>query len=608
MRLEDIKDPSFLKKLSFKELNELAVEIRSFLLSSIPETGGHLSSNLGTVELIIALHYVFNSPEDALIFDVGHQAYTHKILTGRMKYFDKLRQTDGLSGYIDYTESVHDQWESGHAGTALSALMGLLYAKDIKGESGEGIAIVGDASIVNGMSFEALNLLGSDTKHRGIIILNDNEMSISRPVGAISNTLTRIRSAKTFRTIKKLWVRILPRFILGIMGRLKRSLRSLLQRQNVFEDLGYMYIGPMDGHDIKSLVKTLRRVKHVKKSVVLHVITDKGKGHPEAEIDTVGKFHGISNHNGHKPKGISWSELIAHIMDKLQDKVKTFVVMPAMTVGTKMEKFQKKYPDRYIDIGIAEEHGATMCAMLAHRGVPVYYPIYATFSQRAFDQILNDIARSDHHVVFGVDRAGIIGEDGSTHQGLFDVSMFGLMPNMVISMPYDAKEAANLIHYAFLGQSHPMVVRYPKGQIDFNVEQEQIIFEHITQKWTVLKDGKGPVLISYGPALDLLIKASEIAGVDTKIINARFIKPIDQEMMDEICKDQQPICVYEEASNYGGLYPQILNYMAQKGYKNDISSMSITDQIVTFGQYEDMLKYLHMDIDTIAKRIKEMHV
>lgn len=606
MKLEDIKDPSYIKGLTFKELDELAVLIRSFLLETIPETGGHLSSNLGTVELIIALHYVFDSPKDGLIFDVGHQAYTHKILTGRMKKFVHLRQTHGLSGYIDYSESVHDQWESGHAGTALSALLGFLYAKDIKKESGEGIAIVGDASIVNGMSFEALNLLGTDVNHKGIIILNDNEMSISRSVGAISKTLTRIRSAKFVIRMKRLWARILPHVILKAIGRVKRALRSLLERQNMFEDLGYMYIGPMDGHDIKSLVKTLRRIRTVKKSVVVHVITEKGKGHPLAENDTTGKFHGVSNHNGHQMPGISWSEMIALIMDKLQEEVKTFVIMPAMTVGTKMGQFQKKYPDRYVDIGIAEEHGATMAAMLAHQDVPVYYPIYATFSQRAFDQILNDIARSDHHVVFGVDRAGIVGEDGSTHQGLFDVTMFSLMPHVTVTMPYDYQEAANLIHHAFLDQKHPFVIRYPRGNVAYDKAQNHIVFDHIEETWTILKEGQGPVLISYGPSLDLLIKADQDLHQDAMIVNARFIKPIDETMLDKICQKNQPILVYEEASNQGGLYPSMLMYMAKKGYHNHITSMSITNQVVTFGSHEDMLEKYHMDINSIKKAIKDL--
>ncbi len=606
MDVKDIKDPSFLKSCSFKELDALADDIRSFLLSSIPETGGHLSSNLGTVELIIALHYVFDSPKDAFIFDVGHQAYTHKILTGRIKAFDKLRQTDGLSGYINYKESKHDQWESGHAGTALSALTGLLYAKDLKKEDGEGIAIVGDASIVNGMSFEALNFLGSDTSHRGIIILNDNEMSISRSVGAISKTLTRIRSAHLVMRIKRFWARVLPHVVLRLMGRFKRSLRSLLERQNIFEDLGYMYIGPMDGHDIKSLVKTLRRIKHLKKSVVLHVITEKGKGHPQAENDTTGKFHGISNHNGQPQQGITWSKWMALLMDKLQEEIKTFVVMPAMTVGTKMSDFQKKYPDRYIDIGIAEEHGATMSAMLAHQQVPVFYPIYATFSQRAFDQILNDIARSDHHVVFGIDRAGIIGEDGSTHQGLFDVSMFTLMPNMVVTMPYDAQEAADLLYYAFIKQNHPFVIRYPRGYMLNQIDGSPLSFHDIKPVWTTLKKGHGPILISYGPSLDLLIKADRIAKKDATIINARFIKPIDKKMLDGLCQSDHAILVYEEVNNHGSLYPQVLSYMAEKGYKNHIVSMSITDQVVSFGQYQDMLKRTQMDVDAIVEKIKDL--
>lgn len=606
MRLEDIKHPSDIKKLSFKELDELAAQIRSFLLETIPETGGHLSSNLGTVELIIALHYVFDSPSDAFIFDVGHQAYTHKILTGRAQQFDKLRQTDGLSGYIDYTESEHDQWESGHAGTALSALIGWLYAKDFKDEEGHGIAIIGDASIVNGMAFEALNLLGTDQKHKGIIVLNDNEMSISRSVGAISKTLTRIRSARFVIRMKRLWARILPHILLRILGRLKRSLRSLLERQNMFEDLGYMYIGPMDGHDIKSLVKTLRRVKSVKKSVVLHVITEKGKGHPQAEMDVTGKFHGVSNHNGHKKEGISWSEMVSIIMDELQKELKTFVIMPAMTMGTKMEAFQKKYPDRYLDIGIAEEHGATMAAMLAHQEVPIYYPIYATFSQRAFDQILNDIARSNHHVVFGVDRAGIVGEDGSTHQGLFDVSMFTLMPHMIVTMPYDAAEAASLFHYAFLEQKHPFVIRYPRGQVKFDKLHDRVAFEKMTPTWTTLKEDHGPILISYGPSLDLLKQADEELQTHASIVNARFIKPIDEHMLDQLCQTQRPILIYEEASNQGGLYPQVLHYMARKGYQNKITCMSITDKVVTFGDYETMLERLHMDVKSIKQKIKEL--
>jgi len=606
MNLYDIKDPKFLKDLSIKELEALALDIRQFLMESIEKTGGHLSSNLGTIELIIALHYVFDSPKDAMLFDVGHQAYTHKILTGRAKEFDTLRQTNGLSGYINYKESEHDLWESGHAGTALSALYGLLYAKMVKEEDGEGIAVVGDASIINGMSFEALNLLGSDSKKRGIIILNDNQMSISKSVGSLSKALTRFRSNKFVIKAKRISHRILPEILIRVLSRLKRSVRSLLQRKNIFEDLGYMYIGPIDGHDLKGLIYNLKRIQKVKNSVVLHIITDKGKGHKDAENDMIGTYHGISKKDKSKSIGISWSECIAIGMEKLQDHKKTFVIMPAMTVGTKMANFEKKFPDRYIDIGIAEEHGATMAAMMAHQGVDVFFPLYATFSQRAFDQILNDISRSNHHVVFGIDRAGIVGEDGSTHQGLYDLSMFNLMPNMVIAMPYDAKEAFNLLYYAFMSQKNPMVIRYPRGLVEFDTSKD-VTFDEIKPTWTHFKKDDGTLyLISYGPSLDLLEKAAQSLEINADIINARFIKQLDQDMLKTIFSKEARILVYEEASNVGGLYPQILKYMAKHNHHHKICDMSITDQIVEHGHYKDMLKAYHMDIDAIIKTIKDL--
>lgn len=606
MNLYDIKDPSFLKDLTLKELGALALDIRQFLMDTIDKTGGHLSSNLGTVELIIALHYVFNSPKDAMLFDVGHQAYTHKILTGRASAFDTLRQTKGLSGYINYQESIHDLWESGHAGTALSALYGLLYAKLVKEEPGEGIAVIGDASIINGMSFEALNLLGSDSKKRGIIILNDNQMSISKSVGSLSKALTRFRSNKVVIKSKRIWHSILPEIVIRMLSRVKRSIRTLLQRKNIFEDLGYMYIGPIDGHDLKGLIYNLKRIQKVKNSVVLHIITDKGKGHKDAENDLIGNYHGVSKKQANNGYGISWSECIALGMDALQSHIKTFVIMPAMTVGTKMHQFAEKYPDYYLDIGIAEEHGATMAAMMAHQGVPVFFPVYATFSQRAFDQILNDISRSNHHVVFGIDRAGIVGEDGSTHQGLFDVSMFNLMPHMVIGMPYDAQEAFDMLYYAFVNQNQPMAIRYPRGLVHFDKRRE-ISFKEIKPTWTVIKEGTAPlVLISYGPSLNILKEAALHLKVDATIINARFIKPIDEDMLASIFSKDQKVLVYEEGSNIGGLYPQILKYMAKHQHHHQIVDMSITDQVVEHGHYEDILKMYHMDVLSVEKCIKDL--
>ena len=605
MNLTDIKDPSFLKTMNQKELNKLADEIRLFLIDSITKTGGHLSSNLGTVELIIALHYVFNSPEDVIIYDVGHQAYTHKILTGRANEFNTLRHTKGLSGYINYQESIHDQWESGHAGTALSALLGVLYAKKMKGERGEGIAVIGDASITNGMAFEALNLLGGDSKTRGIVILNDNEMSISKSVGSISKALTKFRSMKIVLKWKRIWSIILPGFIVRFLGRVKRGLRGFLQRQNIFEDLGYMYIGPIDGHDIKGLIYSLKRIQKVKKSVVLHIITEKGKGHIEAENDKIGTYHGVSKPSNGKKIGISWSELITINMTELQSHTKTFVIMPAMEVGAQFSSFAAQFSDRYIDVGIAEEHAATMAASMAHQGVKVFLPLYATFAQRAFDQILNDISRSNHHVVFGIDRAGIVGEDGSTHQGLFDVSMFYLMPNMVITMPYDAKEASNLLYYGFMKQNNPFVIRYPRGTVLFDKVEDHVTFDEITPTWTYLKKGTDIHLISYGPSLDLLLQADLQLELNASVVNARFIKPIDEEFLHELCKTGKPLFVYEECSNVGSLYPQILKFMAKHDYKNRIQDMSITDQVVEHGHYKDILKSHHMDLDSIEETLKE---
>lgn len=606
MNIKDIKDPSFLKSLDHKELKRLSEEIRTFLIESIAKTGGHLSSNLGTVELIIAMHKVFQTPEDVFIFDVGHQAYTHKILTGRANQFDTLRQTKGLSGYINYEESIHDQWESGHAGTALSALHGTLIAKRLKNEPGNGIAVIGDASITNGMAFEALNLIGNDLNLKGIIILNDNEMSISKSVGSISKALTKVRSMKIIIKWKRIWAKILPRFIVSFLGRIKRGIRGFLQRQNIFEDLGYMYIGPIDGHDIKSLIYNLERIKKIRKSVVLHIITEKGKGHIEAENDKIGTYHGVSKPSNGLKKGISWSEMISETMMELQKIDRTFVVMPAMEIGASFSKFAQAYPDRYLDVGIAEEHAATMAAMLAHQEIPVFLPLYSTFAQRAFDQLLNDIARSNHHVVIGIDRAGIVGEDGSTHQGLFDLSMFYLMPNMMITMPYNAKEAMDLLHYGFFLQKHPFVMRYPRGTVIFDKDKDTITFDPIQPTWVSMTQGDRVHLISYGSSLDLLKRSAEELDISFHLVNARFIKPIDQNKLHEIMKTGKPVLVYEEVSNAGSLYPQILKFMAEHHYHNPIRSMSITDRIVDHGHYQDMLKETNMDLDSIKKEIKEL--
>ncbi len=611
MHIKDIQDPKDIKTLSIKELEHLSIDIRHFLVDSISKTGGHLASNLGAVELSIAMHYVFNSPIDQFIFDVGHQSYTHKILTGRANLFDSLRQHQGLSGYINYLESPHDVWESGHAGTAVSALHGVLKAKQLKGEAGTAIALVGDGSITSGMSFEALNLLGSDPTLKGIVILNDNNMSISKNVGALSKVLTLLRGNRFLMRLRNVIARITPNIIVRVYRRFKRMIKAFFQSGNIFEELGFVYIGPIDGNDLKTIIKTLNQAKRMKKSVVIHAVTEKGKGYEVASSDNDGKFHGVgsfdkntgipnkTNHTGMK----SFSEVISEAMIAYQTIQKTFVVMPAMLVGTKFEKFYKLFPDRLIDVGIAEEHAATMASSLSRNGIHVFLPLYATFAQRAYDQIMNDIARSDTKVVFGIDRAGFVGDDGSTHQGLFDVSMFYTMPNVIITMPYDAQEAFNLIHYGF-NQSHPFVIRYPRLETSLDLSNLPK-FELITPTWTTLSEGVSAVWISYGPGLDLLLKAKKALNLDVRIINARFIRPVDIHALKQALDLNVPLFIYEEAFASGTLYHHILAYMAEHGYHQKVVSMAVKD-IIHHGTREWNQKDAKIDFDSLLEALKAL--
>ena len=609
MELKDIKDPAFLKKLSIKELETLAEEIRVFLIENISKTGGHLASNLGVVELTIAMHYVFDSPKDPFIFDVGHQAYTHKILTGRAKDFSTLRQHQGLSGYINYDESEHDLWESGHAGTSISAMHGFLKAKELKGESCDVIALIGDGSVTSGMSFEALNLIGSDPNHKGIIILNDNNMSISKNVGSLSKVLTSLRGNKFISKTRRLLEKISPNFVYKVYRRLKRVFKAFFQANNVFEDLGYVYIGPVNGNSMKTMIKTLKMAKKMKKSVVIHAVTEKGKGFEVAEMDRKGTYHGVSPfdlNTGEMVKKTqagyaSFSEVISEAMIELQKEMNTFVVMPAMLVGTKFEKFYSLYPDRLIDVGIAEEHAATMASAMAREGINVFLPLYATFAQRAYDQIMNDIARSNTKVIFGIDRAGFVGDDGSTHQGLYDVSMFYSMPNVVITMPKDAEEAFNLLRYGFM-QDKPFVIRYPRAETMFD-KQNLPKFEDIKPLWTTVQKGEEIALISYGPGVSLMEEVAKELGLNGTIINARFIKPMDLETLDEVLKTHKKLLVYEEAYGSGSLYPQILKYMAKMQYKNDIRGMSV-EEIIHHGTRLDNQRDAQLTKEDVIKAIK----
>lgn len=601
MNLFDLKDPQVIKQMNLKELQLLASEIRSFLLLNIPKTGGHLSSNLGVVELTIALHFVFDSPVDQIIFDVGHQAYTHKILTGRASLFETLRQMDGLSGFINYQESIHDQWESGHAGTAISAMTGVLMANYQQSKHTSVVALVGDAGISNGTAFEALNFLGSQKQYKGIIVLNDNEMSISKNVGSFSNLFARIRNAKWYQGTKKTLGKITPRFLDRFIFQTKRAVKSFFQKANIFEDLGYMYLGPVDGHNLGKLIAALKRAKKAKKSVVLHVVTEKGKGHEKAEIDDVGVFHGISKPKEKVESMISWSKAIVMILDELQQKYKINVIMPAMTVGAEFVEFAQKYPDRFVDVGIAEGHAAVFAASLAKQKEHVFLPLYATFAQRAFDQILNDIARPNLPVVIGIDRAGLVGEDGSTHQGIYDVSMFNLMPNIKIASPKSMQEAANIIYQAFMKPEGPVVIRYPKGQI----LEEKLTFEKSNYEWRILKEGNHLVVLGYGSMMDKVVAKMDAEKMNGAVVYTTWIKPVDEKMLHKVLKDNNRVVVYEEQVSAGSLYPQILDFMAKHNYHNKIINIAVPNQVIEHGKYLDIIKRLNLDVNSIIEKIKE---
>ncbi len=583
--LKEIKDPSFLKDLSKKELKELAEEIRLFLIDKISKTGGHLASNLGVVELSVALHYCFNSPVDDLIFDVSHQSYTHKILTGRAKEFDSLRKENGLSGYANYKESIHDKWESGHAGTSISALMGYLKSNQLKNINNNVVAVVGDASITNGTNMEALNILAGEKDLKGIIVLNDNKMSISGNVGSFSKMLAKMRGSNSLNKVKRGFKKITPKFIYNFLAKIKRAIKALLQAKNIFEDMGYIYLGPIDGNNINELIKAFEQAKKLKKSVVIHAVTKKGKGYQQAENDEEGNYHGVSPFDLelglelNNENNLSWSEAISNIIEELTIKEDIYVIMPAMLVGSKFLSYQVKYPNKIIDVGIAEEHAAIMAASMSLNNINVFLSYYSTFSQRAFDQILNDIARPNLKVVIGIDRAGFVGEDGSTHQGIYDVSMFLTMPNVIITMPRDIKEAAGLLKYAYK-QTSPFVVRYPRG----NTKKEDIIeVEPIKPSWEIINRGNKGAIISYGPVLNEIKELVIGDNLDYTICNARYIRPIDDELLKEILVNHEKVIVYEEIHASGSLGQLILDFCAKNNLKNNVVLVNAYNKVIDQG-------------------------
>lgn len=613
IKIEDIKDPSFIKNLNNKELKQLAKDIRTFLIENISKTGGHLSSNLGIVELTIAMFYVFDPENDKFIYDVGHQSYVHKILTGRAKDFKTLRQFNGLSGYINKDESKYDVWESGHSSTSISAAAGMIVANKENANPPRAVVVIGDSSISNGIAFEGLNFLGSLKEENPIIIINDNKMGISKSVGAMTRVFSRMRGTKAWRRFKRVCNIIFPKFITNWFHQIKRGLKGYLQSDNIFEDMGFDYYGPIDGNDIKSVIRNFERVKQSKEPVVIHLITKKGCGYPYAEDDDIGNFHGVGPfcvENG-KPLAknddglTSYSQIVANKILDLRKKEDFFVITPAMKQGACLDLFASLYPKSFYDVGISEEHAAVMAAGIALSNKKVVLLMYSTFAQRAYDQFLNDIARRGLNVIIGIDRAGIVGEDGATHQGIYDVAMFNSMPNFTICMGKDGRECMGLFSYA-LKHNGPIVVRYPKGRSEYNTLD--LSYEIVEPTWEILKSGSKAIIISYGSILNRITKTIEENNLDVCLVNARFIRPIDEKILLELFKINKNILIIEECVNVGTLLANVLDFAVKQDFKKKIKGYGISrDTIVPHGNIDIVLDNYGFSKADILKEIVDIY-
>jgi 1-deoxy-D-xylulose-5-phosphate synthase len=620
MDLLSIENPSFLQNLTKKELEQLSEQIRSFLIKTLSKTGGHIGPNLGVVELTIALHRAFNSPKDKIIWDVGHQCYVHKILTGRAKDFHSLRQYQGLSGFPKMNESPHDVWETGHSSTSLSAAMGMAIARDLKGEDYFIVPVIGDGALTGGMALEALNHIGHEKKNI-IVILNDNEMSIAPNVGALHNILGRLRSAGKYNRAKDELEALLKKIpaVGGKMAqtaeRFKDSLKYLFINGVFFEELGFTYFGPIDGHNYDDLFENLKYAKKTNGPVLLHVVTKKGKGYKPAENDKIGTWHGtgpykIETGDFIKPVDSkpAWSKLVSETVRKLaRDDERIVAITPAMTVGSKLEGFQEEFPERVIDVGIAEQHAATVAAGLATQGMKPYLTIYSTFLQRSYDQLIHDICRQNLNVFIGIDRAGLVGADGETHQGVFDIAFLRHIPNIVLMMPKDENEAQHMIYTAIQYDNGPIAMRFPRGSV-YGVELDNKLKNLPIGTWEVLREGTDYAILTFGTTIPMALEAAkklEKYGIQTKVINARFIKPLDEKMLRSLLHNQIPILTIEEAILQGGFGSSVLEFACDNGYTDhEIKRMGIPDRFIEHGDVKNLLHEVGLTSDNIVQTIK----
>jgi 1-deoxy-D-xylulose-5-phosphate synthase len=618
--LTTIKDPSFLKELKIHELEQLSAEIRNFLIGVTSRTGGHIGPNLGVVELTIALHKVFNSPKDKFIWDVGHQSYVHKILTGRTEQFETLKKYKGLSGFPKRNESEHDVWETGHSSTSLSAAMGMAIARDLKGTGEYILPIIGDGALTGGMALEALNHIGHE-KTDMIVILNDNEMSIAPNVGALHTILGKLRTTGKYQWAKEELEYILKKIpavggkLAAAAERIKDSMKYLLVSGVFFEELGYTYLGPVDGHNYEELMENLQYAKKTKGPVLVHVITKKGKGYHPAESDRIGTWHGpgpykIDSGDFIKPVSAppAWSKVISETVRKVaRDDERVVAITPAMTVGSKLEGFGQEFPDRLFDVGIAEQHAITMAAGLATQGMKPFLAIYSTFLQRGYDQVVHDVCRQNLNVFFGIDRSGLVGADGETHQGVFDIAFMRHIPNLVFMMPKDENEGQHMVYTAIQYDDGPIALRYPRGN-GLGVEMEKELKEIPIGSWEILRDGTDVAILTFGTTIPMALDAAtRLAdeGISAKVVNARFIKPLDENMLTTIFEQDVPVLTIEEAVLQGGFGSSVLEYAHDRGFHHaKIDRMGIPDQFIEHGSVNELLKEIDLTVDAAVSKAR----
>lgn len=613
MLLEKIEKANDIKKIDRSDYGGLAQEIREFLISKISVTGGHLGSNLGAVELTMALHLSLNLPEDKIIWDVGHQSYTHKLLTGRRDGFDCLRQFHGLSGFPKRKESTCDSFDTGHSSTSISAGLGLVKARDIRGEKHTIVSVIGDGSLTGGMAYEALNN-ASKLETNFIILLNDNNMSISENVGGVNKYLNNIRTATGYLDFKEGIYNALkgtPRgdSIVTRLRKAKSSFKQLVIPGMFFEDMGITYLGPVDGHDMDGLVRVIQEAKRVKGPVLIHTLTQKGKGYAPAERHPA-RFHGAEPFDietgipSHPRNTANYTDIFSTVMCKLGQRDENVVaITAAMPDGTGLKRFRNMYPDRFFDVGIAEEHAVTFAAGLAAGGLKPIVAVYSSFLQRAYDQILHDVCIQNLPVIFAIDRAGLVGSDGETHQGIFDLTYLSGIPNMHICAPKNKWELSDMMKFA-LKFGAPIAIRYPRGEAYAGLKEYRTAIEYGKAEW-IYRENEIALfavgsMVKTGEAVRDALKAM---GHHASLINARFVKPIDEMAVMEACRNHRLIVTMEENVSCGGYGEKVLECMKNSGAENLYLNISIPDEYVEHGNVEMLKKEIGIDADSVTQRI-----